>query len=267
MFSTLNRGAGPWYSRGLMHPASHRQPVARSGPCRAGRASRFYRRAAVRVALAAVSLVVTAAFLPSCAEKTASTGDSSEAAETAGPSKLAAVAEIQDLLARGIVGSAHDFTQAGGDPLDLCTPCHTPHIAAARAPLLDKRPQTLVALRPYQSLGVVLDDSSLLCLSCHDGVIASDVFSFAHATTTPGRLGTSWIGPGTLQSHPVGVAYPLADPKYVPIAGVKGESRIPLPGGRVQCISCHDPHNTHRHRGMLVSTNEGSRLCLSCHRI
>lgn len=214
-----------------------------------------------------IASLTTAAFLPSCAENTAAPTDENGNGKSGQASKLTAVMEIQDLMARGIVGSAHDFTQGGGQPLDLCTPCHTPHIAAGRAPLLDKRPQTLVAVRPYQALGVVLDDSSLLCLSCHDGVIASDVFSFAHATTAPGRLGTSWVGTGTLQSHPVGVAYPLANPKYVPVSGVTGDGRIPLPEGRVQCISCHDPHNTHRHRGMLVSTNDGSRLCLSCHRI
>jgi predicted CXXCH cytochrome family protein len=40
-----------------------------------------------------------------------------------------------------------------------------------------------------------------------------------------------------------------------------------LPGGRIQCVTCHDPHNSGRHEGMLVKSNRRSRLCLSCHRI
>ncbi len=215
-----------------------------------------------------------ACLVVSCAENGASPQDSAELdsdslqdAGATSATRLATVSEIQDLLARGLVGSAHDFRQEDGRPLDLCTPCHTPHIAAGRAPLLDKRPQDLVSLRPYQALGVELDDSSLLCLSCHDGVMASDVFSFAHATHSPVPLGTSWIGTGSLSSHPVGVRYPLAQDTYHPESAVTSDGRIKLPDGRVQCISCHDPHNTHRYRGMLVRSNDGSRLCLACHRL
>lgn len=183
------------------------------------------------------------------------------------PGKLGAVADAKALLAAGLVGSAHDFRQAGGEALDLCSACHTPHIAVGRAPLLDKRPQTMTGIRPYQARGVELDDSTLLCLSCHDGITAPDVFSFAHATRAPTPLGTSWIGSGSLTSHPIGVKYPLADPAYFAVSAVTSDGRIKLPNGRVQCISCHDPHNTHRVRGMLVNSNEGSRLCLTCHHL
>ncbi len=210
---------------------------------------------------------LVAALIASCAENSSSQSEISEYDTEPAPARLASVSEIQNLLARGLIGSAHDFRQDDGRPLDLCTPCHTPHIAVGRAPLLDKRPQDLVALRPYQALGVELDDSSLLCLSCHDGVMASDVFSFAHATQSPVPLGTSWIGTGSLSSHPVGVRYPLTQDTYHPASAVTSDGRIRLPDGRVQCVSCHDPHNTHRVRGMLVRSNDGSRLCLACHRL
>ncbi len=205
--------------------------------------------------------------IASCAENTEARHDGSVSSQGDSPTKLAAVSQMQDLLAAGLVGSAHDFRQAGGEALDLCSACHTPHIAVGRAPLLDKRPQSLSAIRPYQARGVELDDSTLLCLSCHDGVMASDVFSFAHATRSPTPLGTSWIGSGSLTSHPIGVKYPLANQTYNPESAVTADGRIKLPDGRVQCISCHDPHNTHRNRGMLVRSNDGSRLCLSCHHL
>jgi predicted CXXCH cytochrome family protein len=48
---------------------------------------------------------------------------------------------------------------------------------------------------------------------------------------------------------------------------VTADGRIKLPDGRIQCTTCHDPHNTQRHAGMLVISNDRSRLCLACHRL
>jgi predicted CXXCH cytochrome family protein len=223
----------------------------------------FTRRSGILLLAAAFAALLVAA----CAHESPKEHVASDSEANAPPGKLGAVSSVEDLLAAGLVGSAHDFRQAGGQALDLCSACHTPHIALGRAPLLDKRPQTMTAIRPYQARGVELDDSTLLCLSCHDGVMAPDVFSFAHAMKSATPLGTSWIGSGSLTSHPIGVKYPLANPTYNPEAAVTADGRIKLPNGRVQCISCHDAHNTHRIRGMLVNSNDGSRLCLSCHHL
>ena len=213
-------------------------------------------------------VLLIAGLVLSCAQDGTPNASSGETVDSsAGSSKLTAVSSAEENLSRGLVGSAHDFTLAGGEPLDLCTPCHTPHISAGRAPLLDKRPQVYRSVRPYQAQGVELDDSSLLCLSCHDGIVARDVYSYAHAVRGPGKVGGSWIGTGSLTSHPIGVEYPAVEPTYHPAAAVTSSGRIKLPGGRVQCISCHEPHNSHRIEGMLVDRNDGSRLCLSCHRL
>ena len=40
---------------------------------------------------------------------------------------------------------------------------------------------------------------------------------------------------------------------------------VTLPGGRVECISCHDPHNAAGEANMLVTSNARSALCLTCH--
>ncbi len=185
----------------------------------------------VRVVVVLLPALI-AGFAASCAQSSSSRSADATHPPADDPGKLGAVTDVQARLAQGIAGTSHDFTHGTGRPLDLCTPCHTPHLAAARPPLLDKRPETLAVLRPYQSLGIELDESTLLCLSCHDGVTARDVFSFAHATRGADRLGTSWVGTGTLQSHPVGVNYPLAEGKYVPVSGVTSDGRIRLPGGR-----------------------------------
>ena len=215
----------------------------------------------------AVGFVATVVGAASCADDAENINNAPRRAAER-PNKLGNVDPIESWLAAGIIGSAHDFTQAGGHARDLCTPCHTPHIEDAKAPLLDKRPAATDRLRPYEAIGIELDGPSLLCLSCHDGVIASDVYTASHATGLARQLGSSQFGIGGLTGHPIGIAYPIADPQYQPIASFStGDDRIPLPDGRVQCISCHDPHNTGRHPGMLVRSNRGSQLCLACHRL
>ena len=39
---------------------------------------------------------------------------------------------------------------------------------------------------------------------------------------------------------------------------------VPLFGGKVQCASCHDPHNN-TNEPFLTKTNDGSQLCFTCH--
>lgn len=209
-----------------------------------------------------VSLIVGAAlFALSCiGERVAS--QTSVDKSTIGSNKLGEPAELNDLLSAGLVGSKHDFTQSGDGSRDLCTGCHTPHLPAIKGSA-----EEFGRIRPYQAIGVELDSASLLCLSCHDGVTASDVFTSAHSTQFARQFGSSQLGGGTLSGHPIGIKYPVSDPTYRSMNAVTTDGRVLLPDGRVQCISCHDPHNTGRHPGMLVRSNSGSKLCLACHRL
>lgn len=214
------------------------------------------------------AILLAAAFLASCVQNgKQSETDQGPHGEDSPAGAISSIAAPDARWARGLIGSAHDFRQADGAALDLCTPCHTPHVSLGKAPLLDRRPQVYQAARSYEARGVELDASSLLCLSCHDGITARDVYSYAHAVRGPGKLGGSWIGTGSLTSHPIGARYPLTEPTYHDAASVTASGRIKLPDGRVQCISCHDPHNSHRVEGMLVDRNDASRLCLACHRL
>lgn len=171
-------------------------------------------------------------------------------------------------ITSGLRGSKHDFSDSAREPRDLCLPCHTPHITASQAPLIVRRAASSQPVRPYQTGIGGLDESSLLCLGCHDGVAAPDVYAGAHGLTWSDRSGMAGgLGRRRLTSHPVGIAYPGSDEKYHPAAAVTSVGGLKLPKGRIQCTTCHDPHNTHRHAGMLVISNDGSRLCLSCHRL
>jgi predicted CXXCH cytochrome family protein len=167
-------------------------------------------------------------------------------------------------LVSGLIGSKHDFTQNGRLGRDLCLPCHTPHLASAPTPRFDRRPETTLPLRPYDAPGIELTGWSLLCLGCHDGVTAPDVYSSAHALIADDALGNSRLGTTGLRSHPVGIVYPANGEGYHPRAAVEAAGLL-LPDGRIQCTTCHDAHNTHRHSGMLKISNQQSRLCLTCH--
>jgi hypothetical protein len=114
-----------------------------------------------------------------------------------------------DPLARGIVGTPHDFSAAGQVARDLCLPCHTPHITAAQAPLLVQRPAAVEATRAYGTSAGELNAASLVCLSCHDGTIARDVYAGTHAMTWA-ELSAVGVAAGRtrLTNHPVGTRYP-----------------------------------------------------------
>ena len=173
-----------------------------------------------------------------------------------------------DTQARGIVGTKHDFSDGGRVPRDLCLPCHTQHITAAQAPLLVGKQAGAKSIASYNTQAGHLDAASLVCLSCHDGTVARDVWAGAHAMSWD-DLSVGGLAPGRtrLTNHPVGVRYPDGERSYQSAASVTSDGRMKLPDGRIQCTTCHDPHNTNRHPGMLVISNDRSRLCLTCHRL
>ena len=104
-----------------------------------------------------------------------------------------------------------------------------------------------------------VDDTSLLCLGCHDGSLA--IAGEGLETQAP------QIGSGR-ESHPVGVSYPSrsrpgSEGSYIPLQAL--DRRIMLPEGRVGCLSCHDIFGSEEK--LLVMSNRESRLCYACHQI
>ncbi len=159
-------------------------------------------------------------------------------------------------------GSKHDFSMNGELGRDLCMPCHTPHQVAPPTARLDRRPESVAPLRAAQRVDIELTGPSLMCLGCHDGVTAPDVYTNSHAL----RADFGPPGASGLRSHPVGVRYPAAAAGYHSPGSVE-QAGLPLPDGRIQCTTCHDAHNTHGFAGMLRISDERSGMCLTCHRI
>ena len=162
-----------------------------------------------------------------------------------------------------IEGSKHDFSAQGGD---LCGACHVPHRAQApTAPLWDPEADTARRFIAVEGDGPGL--GTRLCLTCHDGTVAADASRGTRRLRLVGEDYPQKFATGhQTTDHPVGVPYPKVDKGYRPLTAVVAGGAITLPEGRVECRSCHDPHNEAGEPFMLVLSNVRSALCLACHK-
>jgi predicted CXXCH cytochrome family protein len=190
---------------------------------------------------------------------------------------------VQAGFAQTIVGSKHDFSgQAWNTSVgqQICIVCHTPHNASTTvtdAPLWNhSTTATTFALYTSSTLNATMsqpDASSKLCLSCHDGTVALENFG---ATTSGTHFisGTYNIGSGLNNDHPISITYDatlasadggLKNPATA-LSGLGGTINANmLFGGKMQCASCHDVHNTAGQAKLLLKSNNASALCLTCH--
>jgi len=198
---------------------------------------------------------------------------------------------MQVFAARGtksfIVNTKHDFRVASTATIhstsrqDVCIFCHTPHNAASGPMMwnqkLSQRDFPSYSSSTMQSTITPIgpEDSSKLCLSCHDGTIAlgdtenDGLIQFVQGTSyalppsSPANL--AGTGRGFTDDHPFG---------FVPKR--RAEVRTPAPSdpvhldasGKVQCTSCHDAHQESidtTQGKFLVKVNENSAICESCH--
>ncbi|MDI6872547.1 MAG: cytochrome c3 family protein [Bacillota bacterium] len=184
---------------------------------------------------------------------------------------------------------------------EVCVYCHTPHHADQTQGALWNRPAQTTTYTVYSS--PTLDSApgqpgraSKLCLSCHDGSIAVDtVLNPPPYVASAGVHGTmiyprqqplvdcgschqpafaTWFGDfsptyfnNSLEAeHPVGITYNPSAPDLVPLpAGGKFPNGVRVIDGKVECLSCHNPHDP-AIRPFLVTSNAGSALCYTCHK-
>lgn len=178
------------------------------------------------------------------------------AAFAAGPHTLSA-------QQRMLAGTPHDFSRLGpntaqGD-LGPCSYCHTPE-----GRVLEGDVSSAASYRVYGAdgrgpqLSGAPSGPSLLCLSCHDGSMAGDATN---------RTVTS-LGKDLTNDHPISLEYdPLMDGSLHSAADVIAAGlKLHGEGGRfsVECTTCHDPHDNSL-GSFLRRSNEGSRLCFTCH--
>lgn len=142
----------------------------------------------------------------------------------------------------------------------FCTQCHTADAKSAASMHATSLGRAHYAVRksiPRKGLATDIDRESQACMSCHDGASAADAGSHA-------RMGDFAVARGA--EHPIGVRY---DPgarrggESRLVATTQLDRRVRLYDGALGCGSCHTPFS--RERKLLVVSNLGSRLCLSCH--
>ncbi|NPA36926.1 MAG: hypothetical protein GXO47_08770 [Chlorobi bacterium] len=187
------------------------------------------------------------------------------------------------MLSQTLVHSKHNLSVSGTGTIrassetEICIFCHTPHSSNGPvAPLWNRKdPGVVYTLYNSSTIDAVPgqpDGSSVLCLSCHDGTIAlgnvksraTDIEFAAGVTTMP--PGHANLTTDLSDDHPVSFVY---DPA---LAAKDGQLTDPstitkpviLENGKVQCVSCHDPHSD-LFNNFLVATNQGSDLCIRCH--
>jgi len=186
------------------------------------------------------------------------------------------------LLSQSISTTVHNLSASGPGSIrassesEICVFCHTPHSSSPRAPLWNRSdPGTTYTLYNSSTVDATIGQpsgSSILCLSCHDGTIAlghvlsraSDIQMVGGITTMPS--GNTNLTTDLSDDHPISFTYDAA------LATADGELKNPssltgqvqLENGKVQCVSCHDPHKN-VYSDFLVVNTKSSELCLECH--
>ncbi|MBI2787399.1 MAG: hypothetical protein HYX59_01840 [Elusimicrobia bacterium] len=166
------------------------------------------------------------------------------------------VEKISDL--RDSVGEHRALLSAGHASFS-CATCHISHAAKAQRPAWQRAgsEDSAIFMRESDAVGGV---KTGLCMSCHDGTIAS--VSSAH-TVASGDARRPFQSIDMRASHPVGGDYMAAvrsDPDSYndPVMN----NRIVLEDGKVGCISCHATHDL----SAVSASNVRHEVCIECHR-
>jgi hypothetical protein len=203
-----------------------------------------------------------------------------------------------------IVGGPHDLRTntsvtglAGTAPgYTLCNFCHIAHkfadltgVPASAGPLLWNH--TLSSTTSYGTytsssfagygtditdLGTVATPTvSNLCLSCHDGTVAVNSWYSTPGSgiTNPGssKMDLQYTVNDLTQQHPINFTYNAALATAAGIrvpastTSVDGAGEIPLFQGKMQCATCHDPHNKSGIMSQAFPTQTSGTFCTYCH--
>jgi predicted CXXCH cytochrome family protein len=105
-----------------------------------------------------------------------------------------------------------------------------------------------------------IDSFSKDCLSCHDGLYASD--TRLNYKNSPGHKSKTFDG---TKEHPIGMDYAsyvaMDSNSYKPAPAFN--SKMMFVNGKVGCTTCHNPLNPEEKH--LVMSDFRSALCLTCH--
>ena len=177
-----------------------------------------------------------------------------------------------------ITGSQHDFQNAGWNLSgEICVVCHTPHSATviqSGAPLWNHE-TTTAAFTLYSSSTLDVapnqpQDSTRLCLSCHDGTVALDSFGGNSGSDSISELVN--LGTDLSNDHPVSIQWThQTDLGSIGCMNCHGShpfafiSELPFFSGNIECATCHDVHGGTSNEKMLRKPSQNSEICRHCH--
>jgi predicted CXXCH cytochrome family protein len=200
------------------------------------------------------------------------------------------------------MGSAYNHNAAYTNYNQVCVYCHTPHDSNKDngGQLLWNKPFSTAVYKLYGSPTAMLtpsqptatSSSSALCLSCHDGTIAvdslvnmpnqaftpsdshrrmsgdmsSDSCGGCHTGTggAPDGVRKAFLGTDLGNDHPISVVYDNSINHGLNPAGTVAAAGLKLYAGKVECATCHDPHNVNN-KTFLRIANSRSEMCTTCH--
>ena len=135
------------------------------------------------------------------------------------------------------------------------------------------KPGTVFTMYTSTTINGVMDPTpnanSMTCLSCHDGLTDmgatyTGTRGFAVATvmkTTRGNV----VGANLQDDHPISIRYTAAANKYAAVNAVAAAGlRLYGAAGaeKVECGSCHNPHDDTLGKFLRVSS---TTICTTCH--
>lgn len=184
---------------------------------------------------------------------------------------------------QSVIGSQHDLSPTGSGPVkssvgSACAFCHAPHnVLGNVTPLWDHQLSTQ-SYTPYNSSTynsgpqTPSGSSSKLCLSCHDGTVAVGLTASKGAIATTGSMAAiDNLGTNLSTGHPVGMT-PANDGQLASSLfanpPVTKDPAVKLVGGKVECVTCHDPHEQNNDPAVpmfLARSNANGAMCLACH--
>ncbi len=115
---------------------------------------------------------------------------------------------------------------------------------------------------------------SRMCLSCHDGTVAVAGTTYVTAVNNilwndgaaAGGIGSPNPNNGLKGSHPIAVNYAtVRTNQATEYKDISADPDVKLETNKVQCTSCHEPHNKVVGTKMLNKSNASSALCTTCH--
>lgn len=180
----------------------------------------------------------------------------------------------------------------------ICIFCHTPHSARANTPLWGRPDPTgpgggfqiraglyisdIVTDTEYSTANDYPNGTSKLCLSCHDGVTAMGILSGNEIVMKSGSDYAAAVELTT--SHPISFIYNATVVAYLDTVTPPGSYILPAAGSgyleidsagitRVQCTSCHQPHQDTKGTGSGIYpfwkgdglASDYDPVCQACH--